>query len=1191
MTEHNHAFDLAQPGYVTYPNQRYERYERRIGYIRAILSFLKKYRVLLISTASVLTFAVLAFLFCIGLFVGDISCKDHVYGEKLTYSAKAFLADVEYEFAPSADPLTWSSTPPTLPGEYLVRGVTSNPFGMKRYSEAASFTLSPRAMEITVAGETCVYGDFNEKYLQEITRIEGLVLGDTVEDIVYDCSGEVWNLVDVNIPSFRIVNQRGDDVTALYLPTVTGAAITITPRDVSISVATLQKVYNGKPLTELAPAIVKGSFAEGDRPDVGFSEYPSEIGSYTIQAESYLILNSDGEDITYKYNIQWVDGIVTVLPRPITVVAGSAEKVYDDTPLTSPGWKLTEGTVAEGQQLQVIESGSQTMAGWDYNTPTVTVIDGAGNDVSANYEIKAQVGILKVTHRQLKITTDSAEKMYDGTPLTAKAYNLVEGTVLPHHTLVCEVTGSRKNAGQSDNAVDVKILDANGNNVIAKGYVIIIETGTLTVTKRPITVTSQSDEKVYDGVELICDEAKLTAGTLAKNEFIVSTFSGSQLHAGESENRFTIRVTNEQDEVLTANYSITYEYGKLKVTPRPITITSGSEEKLYDGKPLICEESEITKGSLVDGETLNVNYTGSQTEVGESDNTFRVSSIIDENGMKTTDDYDITYVYGTLTVLPSDIEPPESGEGEGEGEGGGSGEGEGEGGEGGGSGGSGEGEGEGEGEGDGGVGDFSGSTNIGFPGVVDPTLVATIRFDGANVPPHSAYLRAGSYGNYNGKGFDAAVEYIHSKLSPLDYVAHSIFSNGSMYGMQITREEGCPVLIPYFSYSTADLFGNGDIGFNSDRMSYYYPMAWVENITDIPQTFAPDEEAAYRAFVYQQYLQIPESTRQELLKIAKANGIQEDADLYELIRQIQTYIQSAATYNLFGQPYPADVDDVVLYFLTEAKEGICQHFASAGTMMYRAFGIPARYTVGFVGNAIPFKTTEVTADKAHAWVEIYLDGIGWIPVEVTGGGSTGGGGIGGGAGDGGGFVPPQGPVEITIASYGTSKIYDGKPFGEWTGEKVNIISGSLRPGHTMIVTVNESGMTAVNVGTYYNRIVKVVIRDENGTDVTDYYSVKYYEGAMVIKPRPITIQMGSAQKYYDGTPLICETWSIVSGNLLEGDRLTLNGCTSVEDVGTYPNTVKAVAVQHIDSAGKRSYVTKNYQITVLPGTLTILPAP
>ncbi len=88
--------------------------------------------------------------------------------------------------------------------------------------------------------------------------------------------------------------------------------------------------------------------------------------------------------------------------------------------------------------------------------------------------------------------------------------------------------------------------------------------------------------------------------------------------------------------------------------------------------------------------------------------------------------------------------------------------------------------------------------------------------------------------------------------------------------------------------------------------------------------------------------------------------------------------------------------DVTEHFLFDTKEGFCQQFASAGTLLLRQMGIKARYVSGYAVSTSNFKedsegnfTTEVLDNQAHAWTEIYIDNIGWVPVEMTPGNKTG----------------------------------------------------------------------------------------------------------------------------------------------------------------------------------------------------------
>lgn len=82
--------------------------------------------------------------------------------------------------------------------------------------------------------------------------------------------------------------------------------------------------------------------------------------------------------------------------------------------------------------------------------------------------------------------------------------------------------------------------------------------------------------------------------------------------------------------------------------------------------------------------------------------------------------------------------------------------------------------------------------------------------------------------------------------------------------------------------------------------------------------------------------------------------------------------------------------DVADKFLFESKRGYCVHYATVATLMYRMYGIPARYVTGFKVSADSFKENEqgqwsvdVTDARQHAWTEIFIDNYGWVPVDVT----------------------------------------------------------------------------------------------------------------------------------------------------------------------------------------------------------------
>ena len=240
------------------------------------------------------------------------------------------------------------------------------------------------------------------------------------------------------------------------------------------------------------------------------------------------------------------------------------------------------------------------------------------------------------------------------------------------------------------------------------------------------------------------------------------------------------------------------------------------------------------------------------------------------------------------------------------------------------------------------------------------------------------YLRALSFGDYIGTGWLAAEE--QAPVSSLSFTAQALAASGAAEKrLSVSLLLSAPYsFTPYFSEES----GSPDSYIPSgDRLSYTsaYRLAGLSlESASLPQELA-SEELSYREYAHQYYTHLPEATRSALLALLEEKGLLSSG---ALVSDIAAYVQQAGQYDVAAGIYPAS--DYALYFLTEAQRGYCIHFATAAAALYRAAGIPARVTEGFLVHAEAGRTVDVSGSDAHAWVEIYQDGLGWLPVEVTG---------------------------------------------------------------------------------------------------------------------------------------------------------------------------------------------------------------
>ena len=198
------------------------------------------------------------------------------------------------------------------------------------------------------------------------------------------------------------------------------------------------------------------------------------------------------------------------------------------------------------------------------------------------------------------------------------------------------------------------------------------------------------------------------------------------------------------------------------------------------------------------------------------------------------------------------------------------------------------------------------------------------------------------------------------------------------------------IFVPYYAKLSHGRSYNSS---GSSRSGYTNSFLTADQIKN-PDT--PDDTVSiydcikqeYRARLQSQYTDYPTDTFSRLKQLCLDTPL---SDLNSITTYILVTLQNKAVYTTTpgSTPYNKDVID---YFLFENGKGYCVHFASAAALMYRMYGIPARYVTGYVAQPSDFTPSRFSEDKysavltdysAHAWVEIFLPDYGWVPVEVT----------------------------------------------------------------------------------------------------------------------------------------------------------------------------------------------------------------
>lgn len=156
-------------------------------------------------------------------------------------------------------------------------------------------------------------------------------------------------------------------------------------------------------------------------------------------------------------------------------------------------------------------------------------------------------------------------------------------------------------------------------------------------------------------------------------------------------------------------------------------------------------------------------------------------------------------------------------------------------------------------------------------------------------------------------------------------------------------------------------------------------------------------EGVYAAFAESSYLQIGESEERDIerLLFGQDSWDADGASDYAVISRVRTMLDATASYTASPATVPAGIGEegeptFTSWLLEQQREGGPAYFATVATLAFRSQGIPARYVEGYRvdANKVSAATESaqpvtLTAADAHAWCEVYLNGLGWTPIEVT----------------------------------------------------------------------------------------------------------------------------------------------------------------------------------------------------------------
>lgn len=428
---------------------------------------------------------------------------------------------------------------------------------------------------VTAKNDTKVYGnDDPAAFAADVTGTRDN------ETVVYTVARE-----DGEDVGAYVITPTGDEIQGYYKVEYKNGSFEITVRQVILTGESATRTYTGQEI-ELTGIEQSGLLDGHTFSGVSYSAkgtnasatpYPGEFSNM----DKLVIKDADGNDVTKNYKPEYALGALTINPigtvtvtikgKTVTGVYCGADYIAEgyDVEISDPKYTKDDFTFSGNSQVY------RTDVGTTYMGLKAEQFENKNSNFDRVEFVIEEDGYVEVTKRPLYLRADTPNPItYDGAEhvrtlcvVVAKGeyLEIANGQMLENVLTMYRVSGTNVGIYKGEFLQLAKIVDRDDpSKDVTANYDIKYETGTLQITKMPITITAGSAEGAYILGPITSNEWKATA--TAEGDTVSSVkLTGAQTTLGESPNVASDAVIkNAKGEDVTANYEITYVDGLLK---------------------------------------------------------------------------------------------------------------------------------------------------------------------------------------------------------------------------------------------------------------------------------------------------------------------------------------------------------------------------------------------------------------------------------------------------------------------------------------------------------------------------------------------------------------------------------------------------------------------------------------------------
>jgi len=903
-----------------------------------------------------------------------------------------------------------------------------------------------------------------------------------------------------------------------------------------------------------------------ETPTEAWTAKGTNVGEYPVGIESKDFKNTNANFSNVEFVV--IDGKLEITPNTdkvtVTITENSGSVKYDGKEHTVTGYKsMTADNPLYDVSASVEETPTEawTAKGTDVGEYPVGIAAGDfknTNETFTNVEFVVVDGTLKITPVTDKVTVTitglNKTVTYDGEEYSVFGYDATSSNKLynPKEDMQFEgfdedMTAKGTDAGTHTMGLTADQFHNKDNGNFTNVTFVVEKDGYVKINPRPVTLTSGSAERVYNGEALTNETVTVGGDGFAKDEGVTCDFTGSQTDVGSSKNTFTFEANAGTYE---NNYSFEVAFGTLKVTPFTdkvtVTITEKSGTATYDGGDHIVSgyKSITADNELYDvdasvQETPTAAWTVKGKDAGEYPVGIKADDFKNTNGNFTNVKFVVVDGKLTITPAPVTLQAP-----------------------------------------------IQSKTYDGTP--LEATQFGHSYLEGVNFADDFASVILTGSQTLVGSSASLITGVIPKEGKKLKNYKFT-FLPGTL---TVTDGTGDDPVKPENVVTKTHL--KTDLGYNlGETVTFTISVTNIYNeqkevtLEEQPGVTFVDPQGAAIGTKATKTLEPGETweiqatytiTSNDILagvfrntvtaifgnKSWKATDDVTTAELNTTLNVTKTSDVPEGQKAALGQTitYTIKVQNAgnVPYTNVKVEDPLTKLTATIETL---AVGETKTFTTEYVvteadvleGHVLNTATAKGDKIKDPASDEKQKEPNGGDEVEIKT------------------FAP------ITIKPKDVTATYNGAAI---TGKDVEITSGKLLEGHKLSAAVIGSG---VNAGSYELTLdpEKIKIVDANNKDVSEMYARTILPGKLIINKRSVLITSQSATKTYDGSALTRPAVTITGDGFVPGELAKAEATGSITKVGSTPNAIQYTTTGAFNAA--------NYSIALSVGTLTVTEKP